>query len=105
MAGPLDELVKRILRRVDAFKDEHSLDEVEVAIELVDGSLHRLKTLSAEPGLGFVSFCPHCEDGEPQEIIVPLGAVRELRIGAPGPEQAVGFVGPGAAAGPSPAGG
>ena len=105
MAGPLDELVKRILRRVDAFKDEHSLDEVEVAIELVDGSLHRLKTLSAEPGLGFVSFCPHCEDGEPQEIIVPLGAVRELRIGAPGPEQAVGFVGPGSVPGSAPAGG
>jgi hypothetical protein len=97
MAGPLDELVKRILRRVDAFREERSLDEVEVSIELVDGSLHRLKTLSAEPGFGFVSFCPHCDDGEPQEIIVPLGAVREIRIGAPGPDQAVGFVGPGSA--------
>ena len=99
MAGPLDELVKRILRRVDAFKEEHSLEEVEVSVELVDGSLHRLKTLSAEPGLGFVSFCPHCEEGEPQEVIVPLGAVRELRIGAPDSEQAVGF------AGSAPAGG
>ena len=94
MAGPLEELVKRILRRVDQFKDEHSLAEAEVSIELVDGSLHRLKTFSAEPGFGFVSFCPHCDDGEPEEIIVPLGAVREIRIGAPGPEQAVGFVGP-----------
>ncbi len=94
MAGPLEELVKRILRRVDQFKEEHSLAEAEVSIELVDGSLHRLKTFSAEPGFGFVSFCPHCEDGEPEEVIVPLGAVREIRIGAPGPEQAVGFVGP-----------
>jgi hypothetical protein len=93
MAGPLDELVKRILRRVDAFKEEHAIEEVEVSIELVDGSLHRLKTLSSEPGLGFISFCPHCDDGEPQEIIVPLGAVRELRIGAQGSEQAVGFAG------------
>jgi hypothetical protein len=99
MAGPLDELVTRVLRRVDSFKEEHGLDEVEVSIELVDGSLYRLKTFSAEPGLGFVSFCPHCEDGEPQEVIVPLGAVRELRIGAPGPDQAVGFAGsPGSAA-------
>jgi hypothetical protein len=103
MAGPLDELVKRILRRVDAFKEEHSLEEVEVSVELVDGSLHRLKTLSAEPGLGFVSFCPHCEDGEPQEVIVPLGAVRELRIGAASTEQAVGFAG--SAPGSAPAGG
>ena len=94
MAGPLEELVKRILRRVDEFKEEHALTEVEVSIELADGSLHRLKTLSAEPGFGFVSFCPHCADGEdPQEVIVPLGVVREIRIGAPGPEQAFGFSG------------
>jgi hypothetical protein len=93
MVGPLDELVQRILRRVEAFKTEHSLDEAEVTIELVDGSLHRLRTISAEPGFGFVSFCPHGDDGEPEEVIVPLGAIRELRIAAPGPEQAVGFAG------------
>jgi hypothetical protein len=98
MAGPLEELVKRIERRVVRFKEEHSLAEVEVTIELADGSLHRLKTVSAEPGFGFVSFCPHCEDDDPQEIIVPLGAVREIRIGAPGPEQAVGFTSAGTAA-------
>jgi hypothetical protein len=92
MAGPLDELVKRILRRVDAFKAEHALADVEVSIELMDGSLHRLHTLSAEPGFGFVSFRPH--EGDPEEVIVPLGAVREIRIGQPGPEQAFGFSGP-----------
>ena len=93
MAGPAEELVKRIERRADQFKVEHGLAEVEVSIELGDGSLHRLRTLSAEPGFGFVSFCPHCDDGDPQEVIVPLGAVREIRLGAPGPEQAVGFTG------------
>jgi hypothetical protein len=93
MIGPLDELVGRILRRVEAFKEEHELAEAEVSIELLDGALHRLKTLSAEPGFGFVSFCPHGDGGEPQEIIVPLGAVRELRIGAPSEEQALGFTG------------
>jgi hypothetical protein len=92
MAGPLDELVSRILRRVDAFKEEHSLEDVEVSIELVDGSLHRLQTLSSEPGFGFVSFRPHAAD-EPGEVIVPLGAVREIRIGVPGSEQAFGFSG------------
>ena len=92
MAGPLDELVKRILRRVDTFKSEHSLDDVEVSIELMDGSLHRLQTLSPEPGFGFVSFRAH--EGDPEEVIVPLGAVREIRIGLPGPEQALGFSGP-----------
>jgi hypothetical protein len=93
MAGPLDELVKRILRRVEVFKGEHSLEDVEVSIELVDGSLHRLQTMSAEPGYGFVSFRPHAD--EPEEVIVPLGAVREIRIGIPGTEQAFGFAGSG----------
>ena len=60
------------------------------SVELLDGSLHRLADALAEPGFGFVSFCPHCEDGEPEELIVPLGAIREIRIGA-GHEQALGF--------------
>ncbi|HWO81253.1 hypothetical protein [Gaiella sp.] len=99
MAGPLEDLVQRILRRVEAFKAEHSLDDAEVSIELVDGSLYRLKTLSAEPGFGFVSFTPHGEGGDPEHVIVPLGAVRELRIAAPEHEHALGFSTQPAAAG------
>ena len=93
MAGPLEELVQRILRRVEGFKAEHSLADAEVSVELLDGSLYRLKTISAEPGFGFVSFSPHVEDGKQEEVIVPLGAIRELRIGAPSPEQTLGFAG------------
>ena len=89
MAGPVEELVKRLERRVERFREEHALADVEVTIELVDGSLHRLKTLAAEPGFGFISFCPHGD--EPEEVIVPLGAVREIRLRVPSPEQAVGF--------------
>ena len=92
MAGPLDELVKRFLRRVEAFKDEHGLEEVEVTAELLDGSLLRLLTLSAEPGFGFVSLRPHSEDG-PEEVIIPLGAIREIRLQAPRSEQPLGFAG------------
>jgi hypothetical protein len=99
MAGPLEDLVQRILRRVEAFKAEHSLDDAEVSIELVDGSLYRLKTLSAEPGFGFVSFTPHGEGGDPEHVIVPLGAIRELRIAAPEHEHALGFSTQPAAAG------
>lgn len=89
MAGPVEELVKRLERRVERFREEHALADVEVTIELMDGSLHRLKTLAAEPGFGFISFCPHGD--EPEEVIVPLGAVREIRLRVPSPEQAVGF--------------
>jgi hypothetical protein len=91
MAGPLEELVKRIHRRIEAFAEEHGIPEAAVTIELFDGSLHRLRSLSAEPGFGFISFCPHCIDGAPEELIVPLGAVREIRVGLPEPEQRLGF--------------
>ena len=91
MAGPAEELVKRIERRAERFKEEHGLAEVEVTIELMDGSLHRLRTLAAEPGFGFISFCPHGD--EPEEVIVPLGAIREIRLRVPEPEQTVGFAG------------
>ena len=90
MAGPLEELVKRIERRVERFEEEQGVTDAEVTIELADGAVHRVRTISAEPGFGFVSFAPHGED-DPQEIIVPLGAVREIRIGPPGPEHAFGF--------------
>ena len=94
MAGPLEEFVARIHRRIEAFKETYGFEEVAVSVELVDGALHRLATLSAEPGFGFVTLCPHCNDCEPEELIVPLGAIRELRIGKAEPEQAFGFSSP-----------
>ena len=91
MAGPLEELVARIHRRIEAFKETYAVDEVAVSVELFDGALHRLATLSAEPGYGFVTLCPHCDEGEPEELIVPLGAIRELWIGMAEPEQRLGY--------------
>ena len=74
MAGPLDELVKRIERRIEGFRSEHGLERAGVSVELADGSLHRLASISAEPGFGFITLCPHCDEGEPEELIVPIGA-------------------------------
>jgi hypothetical protein len=91
MAGPLEELVKRIHRRIDAFREQHGVTQVSVSVELVDGSLHRLASLSPEPGFGFLTLCPHCDEGEPEELIVPLGAVREIRLGVAEPPQKLGF--------------
>jgi hypothetical protein len=90
MAGPLEELVSRLHKRIDTFRDEHSLQEVGVSVELHDGALHRLARLSPEPGFGFVTLCPH-GDGEPQELIVPLGTIREIRIAPVEPEHQLGF--------------
>ena len=91
MAGPLDQLVERIQRRAEAFKENHKLDDVGVEVELHDGSLHRLASISPDPGFGFVTLCPHCEEGEPEELIIPLGSLVRIRISRAEPEQRLGF--------------
>ena len=45
MAGPLEDLVARIHRRIDAFASEHGLEQAMVEVELADGSLFRLSSL------------------------------------------------------------
>ena len=89
MTGPLDELVGRIHRRIKQFADEHGVEAM-VEAELADGSLHRLESISADPGFGFVTLCPH-SDTEPQVLIVPIGAIRQLTIAESEPERRVGF--------------
>jgi hypothetical protein len=89
MAGPLEELVARIHRRIKEFADEHGVEAM-VEAELADGSLHRLESISAEPGFGFVTLSPHAEE-EPRVLIVPLGAIRQLTITEAEPERRVGF--------------
>ena len=94
MTGPLEEFVSRVVRRIEDFRVEHGLELAGVSVELADGSLHRLASLSAEPGFGFVTLRPHFEPGEPEELIVPLGAIREIRIAAVDGEQRLGFAPP-----------
>ena len=89
--GPLDELVGRIHRRIESFAEEHRLEQAMVEAELTDGSLLRLASLSAEPGYGFLTLVPHPEDGEPQEVIVPVGAIRQLTLRRAEAESAFGF--------------
>ena len=50
-----------------------------------------LASLSPEPGYGFITLVPHPEDGEPQELIVPLGAIRQLRLSRVEAESPFGF--------------
>ena len=90
-SGPVEELVARIERRIESFRTEHGLERAGVSVELADGSLHHLEALSAEPGFGFVTLRPHPDGDEPKELIVPLAAVREIRIGVPEDEHRFGF--------------
>ena len=89
--GPLNDLVGRIHRRIESFASEHGLEQAMVEVELADGTLLRLASISAEPGYGFLTLVPHPEDGEPRELIVPVGAVRQLTLSRAEPESPIGF--------------
>ena len=91
-AGPLDELINRLMRMVQDFMKDHELEQVEVRIELVDGSHHTLESVEHDPGYGFFSFVPHREAGEePRRLVIPIGAVKLLEISAPDPSRTFGF--------------
>ena len=91
MAGPLEDLVARIHRRIEAFAAEHGLEQAQVEVELADGALIRLSKLSPEPGYGFLTLVPHAVAGEPQELIVPIGAIRQLTLSRAEPASPIGF--------------
>ena len=89
--GPLDDLVGRIHRRIESFASEHGLEQAMVEVELADGALLRLASISPEPGYGFLTLVPHAEGDEPRELIVPIGAVRQLTLSAAEPASPIGF--------------
>ncbi len=92
MTGPLDELVTRLLRIVERFREEQRLEAVDVEVELFDGARHRLRSIQAEPGFGFLTLVPQVVEGEPSSLLViPIGAVKSVRVSAPDPEQPFGF--------------
>jgi hypothetical protein len=81
--GPLDQFVERLHRRIEQFAQANGLDEASVEVELGDGALLPVRSISAEPGFGFVTLCPHGE--EPEELVVPVGYIRQIRLGVPEP--------------------
>ena len=82
-AGPLDQFVERLHRRVEAFAQANGLAEAAVEFELADGALLSVRSVSADPGFGFITLTPHGE--EPEELIVPVGAIRQIRLATPEP--------------------
>ena len=87
----LADFVKRLHAHIERFARERAGGEAAVEVELRDGSVHRLVAIEEQPGYGFVTFCPHAGDDGPQELIVPLGSIRQLTIGVAEPKHRVGF--------------
>lgn len=85
-AGPLDQFVDRLHRRIEEFGQRHSLEQVAVEFELADGAVFTVRAVSAEPGFGFVTITPHPEpDEEEEDVIVPIGSIRRITLGRPEP--------------------
>ena len=111
MAGPLDDFVARLHRKIEDFVGRRGHEQAVVEIEVVDGAQFTLHSISAEPGFGFVSLAPYPEDEQrpwpragqdppvpPDELIVPLGSIKRITLNdAAERERRVGFALPEAA--------
>lgn len=90
-AGPsLEDFVARLRTAIEDFAARRDIAAPTVEVELADGSTYVLHQIRPEPGYGFVTICPHPEKEEvrwvgectPEEIIVPVGAIRRITLGA-----------------------
>ena len=79
-AGPLDDLVDRIHRRIAQVAEEAGVEQAFVEVELADGARYAVESLSADPGYGFVTIRPHSGDGTPTEVIVPIGSIKRIEL-------------------------
>ena len=84
---PLDELLERLHRQIEAFGKDTVVD-----VELHDGARFTLESLSPEPGFGFVTLRPHPEAGELRsEVIVPVGSLTRITLRPPEEKPGLGF--------------
>src|SRR5437868_4960899 len=79
-AGPLDDLVDRIHRRIAQVAEETGVEEAYVEVEFADGVRYAVESLSADPGYGFVSIRPHPGEDTPVEVIVPVGSIKRIEV-------------------------
>jgi hypothetical protein len=87
----LDAFVQRLLNHIERFGREKAGGEVAVEVELRDSSVFQLASILPEPGYGFITLCPHADDGEPQELIVPVGALARITLERKEEQQPFGF--------------
>ena len=72
----LDDLVARIHRQIEDYTATHTADRSHVEVELGDGERLSLRSLTSEPGFGFLTLSV---DGE--QLIVPVGTIRRITLG------------------------
>lgn len=96
----LEDFVQRILAQIERYTGTHSAESSHVEIELGDGERLALRSLSSEPGYGFLTIAVHTEAGEAEELIVPVGSIKRIALRPADKERHPGFALPPAAASP-----
>ena len=87
----LDAFVYRVHRQIERYTATHSADLTHVEVELGDGERLTLRSLSPEPGYGFLTLSVHTADGDAEEHIVPIGAIRRIALGPADESRRPGF--------------
>ena len=89
----IEDFVDRVHRQIERFAKESPGGEVQVELELRDGSVIPLESILPEPGYGFVTLRPHGRRKE--EVVIPVGAIARLRLSPPEEHPPFGFSKPG----------
>jgi hypothetical protein len=93
----LDDFVARIHRQIEQYTATHSAERSHVEVELAGGERLTLRSLSSEPGFGFLTLSI-----EREQLIVPVGSIRRITLGPADEERKPGFALP-QEKGPEPA--
>jgi hypothetical protein len=76
----LEDFVTRLREHIERFARERADGQAAVEVELRDGSIHRLVAIEDAPGYGFVTLSPYRDDGDPEEMIVPVAAIAAIKL-------------------------
>jgi hypothetical protein len=87
----LERLVTAILRQIELYTATHTAERSHVEVELFDGERLTLRSLSPEPGFGFLTLSVHSEERDAEEVIVPVGAIRRIELGPADEDRRPGF--------------
>ena len=100
----LDDFIARVLRSIAQYTASHAAERTHVEVVLADGRRLTLQSLSGEPGYGFLTLVLRPEEeGDPELLIIPVGAIRQFALGPADETRRPGFAlpekeGPGSAA-------
>ena len=98
----LDRFVEGVQRQIERYTATHTAAQTSVEVELGNGERLTVRALSPEPGYGFLTLSVHAADGDAEEHIVPVGAIRRIALGPADESRRPGFVLP-KESGPEPA--